>query len=41
VSSRTTVVSPVPDIPGGEDAIQELLATEDVEVLFVAGCEEN
>ena len=24
-----------------EDAIQELLSTEDTEVLFVAGCEEN
>jgi dephospho-CoA kinase len=24
-----------------EDAIQELLATEDAEVLFVAGCDEN
>lgn len=24
-----------------EDAIQELLATEDADVLFVAGCEEN
>ena len=24
-----------------EDAIQELLTTEDAEVLFVAGCEEN
>ena len=24
-----------------EDAIEELLATEDAEVLFVAGCEEN
>jgi hypothetical protein len=33
-------------LPGGrqqwrEDAIQELLATEDTDVLFVAGCEEN
>jgi dephospho-CoA kinase len=33
-------------LPGGrqqwrEDAIGELLATEDAEVLFVAGCEEN
>jgi dephospho-CoA kinase len=25
----------------GEDAIQALLTTEDVDVLFVAGCEEN
>ncbi len=24
-----------------EDAVQELLSTEDVDVLFVAGCEEN
>ena len=24
-----------------EDAIEELLATEDADVLFVAGCEEN
>ena len=24
-----------------EDAIEELLATEDAEVLFVAGCDEN
>jgi dephospho-CoA kinase len=33
-------------VPGGrqrwrEDAIQALLATEDTDVLFVAGCEEN
>lgn len=33
-------------LPGGrqqwrEDAIQELLATEDMDVVFVAGCEET
>ena len=33
-------------LPGGrqrwrEDAIEELLATEDADVLFIAGCEEN